>query len=77
MKTIKILGTGCAKCKQLEAVVREVLSETGMSANVEKVEDIQSIMEYDVMSTPALVVEDKVVLSGRVPTKIEVKAMLN
>lgn len=77
MKTIKILGTGCAKCKQLEAVVREVLSETGMSANVEKVEDIQSIMEYDVMSTPALVVEDMVVLSGRVPTKIEVKAMLN
>ena len=77
MKTIKILGTGCAKCKQLEAVVREVLSETGMSAHVEKVEDIQSIMEYDVMPTPALVVEDKVVLSGRVPTKIEVKAMLN
>lgn len=77
MKTIKILGTGCAKCKQTEVVVREALSETGMSANVEKVEDIQRIMEYDVMSTPALVVDDKVILSGRVPTKIEVKAMLN
>lgn len=76
MKTIKILGTGCAKCKQLEAVVRETLDDLGLSASVEKVEDIQKIMEYDVMSTPALVIDDKVVMSGRVPSRADVEAML-
>ena len=75
MKTIKILGTGCAKCKQTEAVVRETLAEINVSANIEKVEDIEKIMEYDVMSTPALVVDGRVMIRGRVPTKEEVKAL--
>ena len=75
MKTIKILGTGCAKCKETEAVVRETLAELSVSANIEKVEEIEKIMEYDVMSTPALVVDGRVMIRGRVPTKEEVKAL--
>lgn len=75
MKTIKILGTGCAKCKQTEAVIRETLNEMGVSANVEKIEDIQQIMAYDVMSTPAVVLDEKVMIRGKVPSKDEIKAM--
>ncbi len=76
MKAIKILGTGCAKCKQTEAVVREALTELGVAANVEKVEDIEKIMSYDVMSTPALVIDEQVIIRGKVPTKEEVRALL-
>jgi small redox-active disulfide protein 2 len=76
MKTIKILGTGCAKCKLTEAVIRETLAETGVEADIEKVEDIQKIMEYDIMSTPAIVIDEKVVITGKVPSKEEVRAML-
>ena len=76
MKTIKILGTGCSKCKQTEAVIRETLSDMGLDANVEKVEDIQKIMEYDIMSTPAVVLDGVVKMAGRVPSKEEVRAML-
>lgn len=76
MKTIKILGTGCAKCKQTEAVIRETLGELGIVANIEKVEDIQRIMEYDIMSTPAVVLDDTVKMAGKVPTKEEIRAMM-
>lgn len=76
MKTIKILGTGCAKCKQTEAVVRETLGEMGLAANVEKIEDIEKIMKYDILSTPALVIDEKIVMSGKVPSKDEVRAMM-
>ena len=76
MKTIKILGTGCAKCKQTEAVIRETLSDMGLEANIEKVEDIQKIMEYDIMSTPAVVLDGMVKMTGKVPSKEEVRAML-
>ena len=76
MKTIKILGTGCAKCKQTEAVIRETLSEMGVEADIEKVEDMQKIMEYDIMSTPAVVLDGTVKMAGRVPSKKEVRAML-
>jgi len=77
MKTIKILGTGCAKCKQTEAVIRETLDEIGVLATIEKVEDIEKIMAYDVMSTPALVIDEKVVMRGKVPNKEEVKTMFD
>jgi small redox-active disulfide protein 2 len=77
MKNIKILGTGCAKCKQMETIVRQVVSETGIAANVQKVEDIQEIMEYNVLSTPVLVIDEKVTIKGRVPTASEVKALLS
>lgn len=76
MKTLKILGTGCAKCKQTEAVIRETLSDMGIEANIEKVEDIQKIMEYDIMSTPAVVLDGAVKMTGKVPSKDEVRAML-
>ncbi|HMS39769.1 MAG TPA: thioredoxin family protein [Pyrinomonadaceae bacterium] len=76
MKTIKILGTGCAKCKQTEAIIRETLDEIGVQANIEKIEDIEQIMAYDVMSTPALVIDEQVVMRGKVPTKEEIKAMV-
>lgn len=76
MKTIKILGTGCARCKQTEAVIRETLEEMGVSANIEKVEDIEQIVAYNVMATPAVVVDEQVMFKGKVPSKVEVRAMM-
>lgn len=76
MKTIKILGTGCARCKQTESIIRETLDEVGVSANIEKVTDIEDIVGYGVMVTPAVVVDDKVLFTGKVPTKEDVKAMV-
>jgi len=73
---IKILGTGCPKCKQLEAVTREAVKELGIDAEVEKVKDIVKIMEYPVLATPALVIDEKVVLAGKVPAKDEVAALI-
>lgn len=73
---IKILGTGCPKCKTLEKVTREAVAETGIDATIEKVEDIVKIMEYHVMNTPVLVINGKVVLSGQVPTVKQVKEIL-
>lgn len=74
---IKILGPGCPKCKTLEKVTREAVAETGINATIEKVEDIVKIMEYHVMHTPVLVINEKVVLSGQVPTVKQVKEILS
>jgi len=76
MKQIKILGTGCPKCKELEKTTREIIDELGIEATITKEEDIMRIMEYGVMHTPALVVDEQVVLSGRVPSKNELKKIL-
>ncbi len=76
MKTIKILGTGCQKCKQTEAVIKEALVKLNIEAEVQKVEDIQEIMQYNVMSTPAVVIDEVVKLKGRVPTLNEIEQML-
>jgi len=73
---IRILGTGCAKCKKLEKLTREVAEQNGIKATVIKVEDIAEIMKYNVMSTPALVVNEKVEIKGRVPTASEIKEVL-
>ena len=73
---IKVLGTGCAKCKSLEKLTNEVVAETGVKATVEKVEDIFKIMQFGVMSTPALVIDKKVVLSGRLPSASELKEII-
>lgn len=73
---VKILGTGCANCRRLEAIARQALADLGLEAEVEKVEDISDIVAYGVMRTPALVVDEKVVLSGRVPHLDEVAALL-
>ncbi|TFG45349.1 MAG: thioredoxin family protein [Dehalococcoidia bacterium] len=69
---IKILGTGCPKCNQLEALTREAVKELGIDAEIEKVKDIVKIMAYPVMMTPALVIDEKVVFSGKVPSKAEI-----
>ena len=73
---IKVLGTGCAKCKTLENLTREAVSELGIEATIEKVEDIQKIMGYGIMSTPGLVINGKVVMSGQVPNVAELKEIL-
>jgi small redox-active disulfide protein 2 len=73
---IKVLGTGCPKCKALEKATRDVVAELGLDANVSKVEDIMEIMSYGVSSTPALVVNEKVVLKGRMPSTSELKELL-
>lgn len=73
---IKILGTGCPKCKTLEKLTREVVEQNSIDANVTKVDDIVEIMKYGVMSTPALVVDEKVVIKGRVPSFEEIQQVL-
>ena len=73
---IKILGTGCSKCKTLEKLTREVVEKNGINANIIKVEDIVEIMKYNIMSTPALVVNEKVEFKGRVPSADEIKRVL-
>ena len=73
---IKVLGTGCAKCKSLEKVTRKAVDELNLDVTVTKVEDIQKIMEYSVMRTPALVIDEKVVLSGQLPKVAELKKLL-
>ena len=74
---IKVLGTGCAKCKSLEKVTKKAVEELKLDATVEKVEDIQKIMGYAVMRTPALVINEKVVLSGQLPKVSELKDLLS
>ncbi|MBU2929369.1 thioredoxin family protein [Winogradskyella psychrotolerans] len=76
-KVIKILGTGCPKCKSMTSVVNDVVSENNIEATIEKVEDIMEIMKFNVMSTPALVIDDVITIKGRVPSKAEVLALLN
>ncbi|PIN98806.1 MAG: thioredoxin family protein [Candidatus Diapherotrites archaeon CG10_big_fil_rev_8_21_14_0_10_31_34] len=73
---IQILGTGCPKCKQLEANVKKALEETGKKAEIEKVTDINKIIELGVMATPALVIDGKIVCSGRIPLTKEIKKWL-
>ena len=76
MLTIKILGSGCANCRKLEAVAREAAASANMQADFIKVTDMNAIMNYDVLSTPALVINEQVVSSGRIPTVAEVRSWL-
>lgn len=73
---VKILGTGCKNCKNLEANAKEAIKELGLDATVEKVEDMKGIMSYGVMRTPALVVDEKVKAMGRVLKVEEIKEIL-
>jgi small redox-active disulfide protein 2 len=73
---IKILGTGCSKCKQLEELVLQVVSEYGMKPDIQKINDIPGIMAYGVMQTPGLVVDEQLRASGRIPTKKEILGWL-
>ena len=70
---IKILGTGCAKCMQLEKTAKEAVKELGIDAKIEEVKDITKILAYPILTTPGLVIDEKVVCSGKIPSKDEVK----
>lgn len=74
---LKILGTGCAKCKKLEAATKVAADELGIKYTIEKVTDIEQIMSFSVMSTPALVVNGEVKVAGRVPTIEDIKKLLS
>ena len=73
---IEILGTGCAKCKKLYELTNEALKETGVQAEVVKVEKITDIMNYGVMMTPALVIDGQVKTAGKIPTKAEITQII-
>jgi small redox-active disulfide protein 2 len=73
---IKILGPGCARCQQLEKTTREVVKELGIDATVEEVKDFNQILAYNVLTTPGLVVNDKVVSSGKSLTKAEITQLV-
>lgn len=73
---IKVLGTGCKKCKAFDQMVRKVIESNNIEANVQKEEDLLQIMAYGVMSTPALVINEKVVAKGRVPNEKEILELL-
>ncbi len=73
---IKVLGPGCAKCKETEKMVREAVAAAGVDANVEKITDFQQMMQYGVMSTPAVVVDGEVKVVGKVPSKDDVLAWI-
>ncbi len=73
---IKVLGTGCNNCKKTKAVVAEAIKELGIDAALVEVQDIPSIMAYGVMSTPVIVIDEKVVSTGRVPAKSQVMQMI-
>jgi len=73
---IKVLGPGCKKCKTLYQEVSEIVEEERINANIEKVEDIMEIMKYGVLGTPGLVVDEKLVSSGRVPSRDEILKLI-
>jgi len=74
---IKVLGTGCAKCMALEKTVNEVIKEMDLDVTVEEVKDMSRILEYPILTTPGLVINEEVVLFGRVPKKEEVRDIIN
>ena len=76
MKSIKILGTGCGKCQTTHTNVLEALKETGIEANVEKIEDIEEIMKYNVLTTPVVMINEVIKIKGRVADVNEIKQLL-
>jgi small redox-active disulfide protein 2 len=72
MLTIKVLGSGCANCKRVEQIARKVIGELALEAEVIKVTEYPEIMKYNIMSTPGLVINEKVVSSGRIPSEAEI-----
>ncbi len=76
MLTIKVLGSGCANCKRVEQIVHKVVDEMALQAEIIKVTEYPEIMKYNIMSTPGLVINEKIVSTGRIPTPAEVTAWL-
>ena len=77
MVDIKVLGSGCANCKRLEAVTRKVVENMGVEAEIEKVTDMQEIMKWSILSTPGLVIDGKVMSTGRIPSESEISSWLS
>ncbi len=73
---IKILGPGCARCHQLEQTTKEVVKDLSIQAEIEEVKDVKKIIEYPILTTPGLVIDEKLVCSGRVPSKAEVTTFI-
>jgi small redox-active disulfide protein 2 len=73
---IKVLGTGCAKCNQLENLTKEVLKEMSIDAKIEHIKDINKIMEYPILATPGLVINEELVVSGKVPDKAKLTQLV-
>ncbi len=73
---IKVLGTGCPKCKALEKATQDAIADMGIDANIVKEEDIMKIMGYGIMHTPGLVINEKVVFSGRIPSANELRELI-
>lgn len=73
---IEILGVGCAKCHKLEELVREIVTKEGINADISKVEDFKKIMNYGVMTTPALIIDGEVKAAGKIPSEDQIKGWL-
>jgi small redox-active disulfide protein 2 len=73
---IKVLGTGCAKCRSLEKTVKDVVASLKLDVKLEEVKDMKQIMQYPILMTPGLVIDGKVVMSGKVPTRAEVERLI-
>jgi small redox-active disulfide protein 2 len=76
MLTIKVLGSGCANCKRVEQIARKVISDMALEAEIVKVTEYLEIMKYPILSTPGLVINEKVVSSGRIPSEAEITTFL-
>ena len=73
---IKVLGTGCAKCNQLENLTKDVLKEMGVEAKIEHITEIKKIMEYPILTTPGLVINEELVVSGKLPDKAKLNQII-
>jgi small redox-active disulfide protein 2 len=75
--SIKILGPGCARCKSTFEIVKKAVEQSGIQADITKIEDLEGMMKYNILSTPAVVVNEQLKISGRIPTVDEIKKLLN
>jgi small redox-active disulfide protein 2 len=75
--SIKILGPGCARCKTTLEVVKKAVEQSGAQVNIMKIEDLEGMMKYNILSTPAVVINEQIKISGRVPTVDEIIKLLN